>query len=98
MTRDQVLADGSIPPLGKLIIQALCEREHRVWDAKELAHILGAGSHMVAEIAAPLRARGFLDRAHAGQHLPLARLRMTDTARADYAPSISRSSMQAVAS
>ncbi len=87
MTRTQILADGTISPIGKLIIMALYERPDRVWNAKELATILGIGGFLIAEMAPPLRARGFLDRAYKERHLPLAELRLSDSARAAYAPS-----------
>lgn len=86
MTRAQILSDSTIAPIGKLIIMALYERTDRVWNAKELAIVLGIGGFLLAEMASPLRARGFLDKEYSGRHLPLADLRLSDTARAAYAP------------
>lgn len=86
MTREEVIADPSLSPLAKLVLDELVRRPDEVHNAKSLAKSVGVLAHQVAEVASELRRRDFCAKNVRGAHLPLSELCLLDHVRLAYLP------------
>lgn len=86
MSREDIEADGTISPIGKLIVEWLSRKAERIHGATEVGIALGLHGSIVAEEAHGLRRKGLLDRMLASRPLQLAELHLPQHVRALYAP------------